>query len=244
MPGTQFVHYLPLATTVISAVFCVVIFRRYKQRKSGLHLLWWGIGIVTYGLGTALESAITLSGNTVALNKAWYIAGALLGGYPLAQGSVFLLLSRRTARVLTGVTLPLIVVVSVFVLLSPVNLDRLELHRPSGAILGWQWVRLFTPFINIYAFIFLVGGAILSAVRYARQTGGANGTRAIGNALIAFGAILPGIGGSFAKAGKVEALYIGEFVGILFIWAGYTMCVRDNALATHPTITPQHSVST
>ena len=31
---------------------------------------------------------VTLFGNSPALNKAWYIAGALLGGYPLAQGSV------------------------------------------------------------------------------------------------------------------------------------------------------------
>ncbi len=29
-----------------------------------------------------------------------------------------------------------------------------------------------------------------------------------------------------AKAGVVEALYVGEFIGIIFIWAGYAACVR------------------
>ena len=46
-------------------------------------------GVFAFGLGTALESSITLFGNTVWLNKRWYIAGAILGAYPLAQGTVF-----------------------------------------------------------------------------------------------------------------------------------------------------------
>ena len=48
----------------------------------------------------------------------------------------------------------------------------------------------------------------------------------MGNGLIAFGAMLPAVGGGMAKAGVVEALYVGEFVGLLFIWAGYAACVR------------------
>lgn len=220
------VHYLPIATTVLSAVFFVVLVRRYALRRSGPHLLWWAGGIFTYGLGTGLESAITLAGNSVALTKAWYIAGALLGGYPLAQGTVYLLLRRRTAHILTALTVPYIVLMAVLVLLSPVNIEALETYRPSGGILAWQWVRSMTPFINGYAALFLIGGAILSAVRYAGKTGG--GARAVGNGLIAFGAMLPGVGGVMAKAGMVEALYVGEFVGLLFIWAGYAACVRPS----------------
>ncbi len=76
----QPVHYLPIATTVLSAVFFVVLVRRYLATRSGPHLLWWASGIFAYGFGTALEGAITVAGNNVALTKAWYIAGALLGG--------------------------------------------------------------------------------------------------------------------------------------------------------------------
>ncbi len=218
------VHYLPIATTIISAIFCVVLFRRYRER-GGEHLKWWGIGMFTYGLGTALESSITIFGNSVVLTKAWYIAGALLGGYPLAQGSVYLHLKRKTANILTAITVPLLVVVSALVIASPVLMEHLEPHRPSGAVLGWQWVRLMTPFINLYSFVFLVGGALYSAYRFARSPDATAGNRAIGNALIAFGAILPGIGGSMAKAGFVEALYVGEFIGILLIFGGYRACV-------------------
>ena len=91
------VHYLPLLTTTLAILFAASLYRRWAQKRAP-HLWWWAVGITTYGLGTAIESAITLGGNTVALTKAWYIAGALLGGYPLAQGSLYLSWPRRLAN--------------------------------------------------------------------------------------------------------------------------------------------------
>lgn len=217
----QAIHYLPILTTIFSTYFLYHIGRRYRER-GGSHLFWWAAGVFTYGLGTLLESVITLHGNTPFLNKTWYVAGAFLGGYPLAQGSVYLHFKRSTANILTALTLPFIMVSSVFVFFSPVNVDLLEAHRPGGASLGWQWIRILTPFINIYAAIFLIGSAVWSAVRFTKIENGRY--RAIGNTLIAVGAILPGIGGGMAKAGVVEALYVGEFLGIILIYWGYRVC--------------------
>ncbi len=212
----SFVHYLPIATTVLAAIFTGVLLRQFAMTGSGPHLLWWAVGIACYGLGTALESAITLWGNSGLLNRLWYAAGALLGAYPLAQGTVWLLLRPRQAWVLTCLSAPVVVVLAALAVLSPANASALaeNPHRPSGAVLEWQWLRTLTPLVNGYAVLFLVGGAVLSAWRY-------SGARALGNALIAVGAILPGIGGGLAKAGIVEALYVGELVGLLLIWAGY-----------------------
>lgn len=221
------IHYIPIASTVLSAIFCGVLIRRRLAKGKGAHLVWWAIGVAAYGLGTGLEATITLLGNSGLLTKCWFVAGAFLGGYPLAQGTVYLLLKRRTANILSGLTVPFIVIMSILVFLSPINAEALEPHKPGGAALGWQWIRNFTPLINTYAVIFLIGGAILSAVRFARKT--ATRDRAIGNAFIAIGAILPGIGGGMAKAGMVEGLYIGEFVGIILIWIGYAWCVRGPA---------------
>ncbi|MEE8171025.1 MAG: hypothetical protein V3T70_10800, partial [Phycisphaerae bacterium] len=111
----QPIHYLPIATTVLCLVFCGLLLRRYQLKGKGAHLLWWAGGVFCYGVGTALEGSITLFGNTVALTKAWYIAGALFGGYPLAQGTVYLLLSRRTANILSVISLPLLLVLSICV---------------------------------------------------------------------------------------------------------------------------------
>src|SRR6266852_956593 len=108
------VHYLPVLTTLFSVFFLFQIGARYL-RKGGTHLLWWAIGVFTYGLGTFLEAFITLTGNDPLKNKLWYIAGAIIGGYPLAQGSVYLHFSKRTANILTSISLPFIVVASTLV---------------------------------------------------------------------------------------------------------------------------------
>ncbi len=221
------VHYIPLLTTGFAAVFAVILFRRWNERRTGPHLLWWAAGVVAYGIGTALEGSVTLFGNSIFLTKSWYIAGALFGGYPLAQGSVYLLLERKKAHLLTAISLPFIAIVAVFVILSPVDMTAFEAHRPTGSVLAWTWVRAMTPIINGYAVVFLIGGAILSAVRFAKKTQPGAGYRAAGNALIAFGALLPGVGGTMAKMGIIEALYIGEFVGLLFIWAGFSVATKS-----------------
>ncbi len=212
------VHYLPIATTLIALPFAVAVLARWR-RRGGLHLLWWGIGLFAYGVGTAVEGATTLFGWHPALFKAWYISGALLGGAPLAQGTVYLLLSRRTANRLSVALLTLVAVAAVCVLLAPVDTGLVEQHRLTGRVLAWRWVRLFSPFINLYAFVFLVGGATLSAIRFARDPAARH--RFLGNAAIAVGALLPGIGGSATRFGHTEVLYVTELVGLVLIWAGY-----------------------
>ena len=219
------VHYIPILTTVLSALFAYSLYRRWTVRHAP-HLWWWAFGITTYGIGTAVESSITLFGNTVVLTKLWYISGALLGGYPLAEGSLYLSWPRSFANRLTVLSLSFVIVASALVVLSPVDLAALEPTRPSGAVLAWHWVRLLTPFINLYAVFFLIGGAIRSAWIHYHDRG--HFYRAAGNALIALGAILPGIGGSFAKAGMVEVLYIGECLGLIIIWMGDRVCSRQD----------------
>ncbi len=221
------VHYLPIATTALSAAFVGALLARAHRRRWAPHLLWWAIGIFFYGLGTAIESSITLLGNTPTLNRLWYWAGAILGGYPLATGSAYLLLPRRKAHMLTAISLVVVVFASVMVFVVPIDATRLQAHRPSGDVLAWQWVRLLTPFINLYALVLLVGGALHSSVRFFLS--GRNPGRAVGTALIAVGGLLPGIGGAMTKGGLVEALYVGEFVGLVLIIAGYVACVRSPA---------------
>ena len=126
------VHYLPLVTTALSIGFAVYLFRSWTARRSGPHLLWWAWGAVCYGLGTLLEGTITLAGNSVWLTKGWYVAGALLGGYPLAQGAVFLHAHRKTAAALGWIMTTLVAVLAVLVFLSPANLAALEATRPSS----------------------------------------------------------------------------------------------------------------
>lgn len=221
------VHFIPLVTTVIAFAFAVVIFNRYRAKRSGPHLLWWCAGVALYGIGTLTESLVTLLGWHEVLFRSWYISGALLGGAPLAQGTVYLLFSRRLANRLAIVLLIAVAMAATFVLLTPIDHAAVETYRLSGSVMKWSWVRLFSPFINTYAFIFLVGGAVVSAWRF--RVSQATYHRVIGNVLIAVGALLPGIGGTATRMGHVEVLYVTELLGIILIWFGYRWNVRPTA---------------
>jgi hypothetical protein len=224
------IHFIPIATTFIALFFAWVVFRRWRERRSGPHLPWWAAGILLYGVGTFTEGFTTLFGWSEAVFKAWYISGALLGGVPLAQGTVYLLLKRKTANFLTGSITPFILIASVFVLLTPIDLGMVEAYRLSGRVMEWQWVRAFSPFLNTYALFFLVGGAALSAYRFSRKK--ATYDRFVGNVLIAVGALLPGIGGMATRMGYTEMLYVGEFLGIIMIFSGYRWNVRGRPAVT------------
>ena len=223
----SFVHYFPLGTSLVSIVFSTLLFRKYFKKRSP-HLFWWAFGVACYGSGTVVESLITLSGNTVLLNKLWYVTGALLGGYPLAQGSVYLSHTKKFGDRTTAITLPLVIIASILVFLSPVRMEMLQVTRPTGSILGWTWIRYLTPFINLYASFFLIGGAGYSAWKYFKNQH--DGYRAAGNALIAAGALMPAIGGTATKAGYVEVLYVLEFVGLILIWIGDRVCSVSSTL--------------
>lgn len=221
------VHYIPIATTILALAFSVVLLRRYRER-GGMHHLWWGIGALTYAAGTITESLTTVTGWHEPVFRAWYITGALLGGAPLAQGSVYLHFPRRTADALSAVLITTILVASVCVMMSPIRYDLVEQYRLSGKVLEWTWVRRFSPFINTYAFVFLVGLAIRSAWHFARKR--ETWHRVVGNVYIAVGGLLPGIGGTFTRFGHVEVLYVTEFVGLALIFVGYRYSVAGRLL--------------
>jgi len=229
--STNLIHYLPIVTTVVAIGFFRVLWRHWRREPSARYVMWWMIGVGLYGLGTLTEALTTIFGWQELVFRTWYIAGALLGGAPLAQGTVYLLLPKRTADRLAVALVTYIAVASAFVVSAPLVYESVEPNRLSGGVLAWQWVRLFSPLVNLYAVVFLIGGAIWSAWRYWRR--GDASSRVLGNILIAVGAILPGIGGGFARAGVVEVLYVTELIGLLLIWAGYRAITGDRLISIH-----------
>jgi hypothetical protein len=216
--------HLPILSTIISAAFAWVILARYRLKRQSYHLLWWGIGIGTYGVGTLIESLVTLLGWQSALFKAWYIAGALLGAAPLAIGTIYLLFGRRAGQIAVVLLGAAVSATSIFVILSPVRMELVDPKMLSGKALAWQSIRRVSPFINSLAALFLIGGAIYSAIRFFGYPESRHVS--IGNIFIAIGAILPGIGGMGSRMGRTELLYISEFIGMILIWIGYKYCQR------------------
>lgn len=226
-------HYIPIFTTLFSIFFLVQLYRHWRHKPEAKYLMWWTIGVFFFGLGTLTESINVLIGWSVINMKAWYIAGALLGAFPLAQGTVYLLLKRKTADRLSWFFAIYILVASLAIILAPVDMSLVDPTRLTGKVMTWTWARLFSILPNTYALVFLVGGAAWSAVQYAKKQN--SGNRALGNWLIAIGALLPGIGGSFTRFGYVEVLFVTEFIGLVLIWAGYRAMISTQTESIHAT---------
>lgn len=214
----KIIEYIPIVTTIFAIYFAKEIFGHYKVRRTN-YLLWWAIGVVTYGLGTLTESINALFGWSILNLKSWYIVGALLGALPLAQGSVYLLMSRRFANTTSYFFVSLILIAAISVVFTPVDIPKDFNYKLTGTVFEWRWVRFFSPLINLYSFVFLVGGAFYSAVKYYQTEKG--DARFKGNILIAIGGILPGIGGTFTRIGYVNVLFVTELLGLVLIYIGY-----------------------
>lgn len=216
---------------MLSGVFFGILYRHWNSKSRPAYLFWWMTGVLCYGLGTLTESLVSIFGWSEPVFKAWYILGALLGGFPLAQGSVYLIFAKRIADAMMVTVMVVIIAAAILVLLSPIDHQAVEPTRLTGSVLMWKKVRLITPLINIYAFIFLVGGAVYSAYRYSKDTKFKR--RFWGNVCIAIGGLLPGIGGSFSKFGYTEVLYVTELIGIVFIFAGYQLMRGDTTVSVY-----------
>ena len=218
-------HYISILSTIVTFIFAVAVYNRYRVRR-GAHLLIWSIGLLLYGIGTLTEVILLFSFNTLAL-KLWYLSGAMLTAAWLGQGTINLLVHRRGIApalniILTIVSLlalalillaPITPAAAAFNTAQPVSAQYGDILTRSGAIIA------LTILLNIYGTLTLVGGAIYSAFIFWRKKVLFN--RMIGNILIAIGALMPAIGGSFLKTGLPDFLYLSEFIGVILMYVGF-----------------------
>jgi hypothetical protein len=215
--------YLPFISSAISLVFALLVFRRYAERKS-THLLFWGIGLTFYAIGGFCEGYYGAFGWNPLVFRLWYLFGAILVAAWLGQGTVFLLAKKKWAVWTLGILLVGSVygLIRVFGAELDPSLVTTGVHTGSelsGSAIVTPGVRLLTPLFNVYGTVTLVGGAIWSAWIFFRKRVLLH--RTIGNILIAAGALAPAFGGSFSRFGIPGALYIGELIGAVLMFAGF-----------------------
>jgi len=227
---------LPFVSFVISLIFAFFVLKRYLERK-GAHLLLWGIGMVFYGLGGFCEAFYGTFGWNPLVFRLWYLFGAILVAAWLGQGTVYLLAKRRWAHA-TMVILALgslYGAIRVFTAQLDPSLMTASVHTGSelsGHAIVTSGVRVLTPFFNLYGTVTLVGGAAWSAWIFFRKRILLH--RTIGNVLIAVGAMLPAFGGTFSRFGVPSALYIGELLGAVILFAGFIRATTPMIGAVQP----------
>ena len=233
-------HYVPIFSTIVTLIFAIAVFERYR-RRGGAHLLLWGIGLILYGMGTLTEAVMLFTFQPLVL-KLWYLSGAMLTAAWLGQGTVHLLVRRRGVAKTLTVILSLVSIISAgLILAAPVtsaaayNLDLPASAQYKDILVRSGAIIALTIILNIYGTIGLVGGAIYSAFLFWRKQVLAN--RMVGNILIAAGALMPAMAGSFIKAGLVDWLYLSEFVGVVFMYAGFIQATAHRPVAEPKTAT-------
>lgn len=237
-------HYISILSTVVTFVFALAVFTRYR-RRGGTHLLLWGVGLVLFGLGTLTEAIMAFQFHPLAL-KVWYLCGAMLTAAWLGQGTVHLLVRKRgVASTLTVILGIVSLAAIILVLVAPVTSAAASYDVSQPASIQYKDILtrsapviILTILLNIYGTIGLVGGAIYSAFLFWRKKVLIN--RVLGNLFIAAGALMPAMAGSFVKAGLVDWLYLSEFVGVVLMYIGFIQATSHRTV-TEPGAVPAPS---
>jgi hypothetical protein len=227
------VQSIPILSTIVTFAFAAAVLARWRYKK-GPHLLLWGMGLIWYGLGTLAEVILAFTFNPLVL-KVWYLSGAMLTAAWLGQGTVYLLVRKRGLANILMVFLGCASLASLLLLLlAPITPAAANFHTglPASAQYKDILVRsggivFLTILLNIYGTLALVGGAIYSAFLFWRKH--VLVQRMLGNILIAAGAMMPAVGGSFVRAGLPDFLYWSEFLGVVIMYGGFML-----ATATRP----------
>jgi hypothetical protein len=240
MQSLSLAFILSVISTAVSGVFAFAVLRRWWEIRRP-HLFAWGFGLALYFVGSLAQVVLALTWSPLFF-ALWYWCGALMVAPWLGQGTVYLLVRRgniarniQMALILVGImTLPWTL------FLTPFNAnawypgaDVTTIYRdqvaPNGEVIhegimsgsSRGTVRFFSPIMNVWGTVALVGGAIYSAWIFRRKNIMRN--RVVGNWLIAAGGLLPALGGALIRLGDPSFQYIGAMLGAILIFIGYRM---------------------
>jgi cbb3-type cytochrome oxidase subunit 1 len=207
---------LPVAASLLAALFTLLLIRSFRWRRAGEKLLWAG-GFALFAAATACEAVAQGSGWSPGLFRGYYLCGGVLTVAWLGAGSAWLLLPPGARRPLAAGLILATVAAAATVLVAPVDLETLA-RAPSGgppadgALAGHAYVWAIA--LNTFGSVFLIGGALWSIVRRRR-------VRA--NLWIAAGALVLALATSMTRAGEYSILYLGELVGVALMFAGFNL---------------------
>jgi hypothetical protein len=218
-------------------VFAAYVLQRYVTRRK-LYFLFWGAGLAMFAVAS-LSGAMLTFGWSSFFFFTWYYFGALLTAAWIGQGTVYLLMRKRWAHVLSAILITASIVVAVMLIRVMPDLDR-SVFTTSESI-GEQYreimppideggyVRLATPFFNVYGLITLVGGALWSSYLFWRKRVLPN--RVIGNVLIAGGALVIASAGLLTRMGLGSVLYVGELVAAIMMFSGFLISAATRTVS-------------
>lgn len=209
--------YLALGSAIISGAFAALVLRQFLSRRKPYQLSW-GLGLALFTAASLLEFISELGGWTVTLYKVYFALHPTLVAL-LGLGTIYLLANRRFAQGFLVYFLIILVLLLVFTATAEVDESQFVPGRVVGGRAMPDAVRGLSFLFTIPGAAALIGGALWSWHK----------TRWSYNLLIAVGAILLSTGGSLARAGRADLLYIFLLVGIAVMFVGFLRSLEVGA---------------
>src|SRR3989304_3034390 len=155
---------IPFFSALVSLLFAAAVFDQYLARRKPYQLVWT-VGLLCYGVATAMEFGAWAFGLSTPVYRLWYLFGAVFGAAYLGMGTIYLLFPRRAAHAVMALLL-----VSSLLAVYRAWTATVDLGQVTGPVLsgegfpsGLAGPRVLTPFFNVFGTVALVGGGLYSA---------------------------------------------------------------------------------
>jgi hypothetical protein len=214
---------LAFVAVVVSSLFAQAMLVRYTAGHQPQHRAW-AIALAMFALASAALATGTSTGWDAGTFRVFYLLGAVVNVPWLAMGTVYLFAAPGTARrVLWGLVLFSGFAAGVLFSapMSPVHGTAI----PVGKDVFGALPRVLAAVGSGVAAVVIIGGAVLSAWRFARdRTAPGHGRMAVANTLIALGTLVLSSGGLVqGTVGHDEAFALSLAVGISVIYGGFVL---------------------
>jgi hypothetical protein len=216
---------LAFLATAVATVFAQATGVRYSRTKAP-HQGAWTFALALFALASAALATAASTGWDEGTFRAFYLLGAVLNVPWLALGTVYLLGGRviggRVRTVLiwfTGFAIGVMLAAPIHGVILPNG------GIPVGKDHFGALPRVLAAVGSGVGALVVFGGALYSAIRFARRRSPGAGALAGGNALIALGTLVLSSGGLMqGVVGQDEAFAISLAAGIVVIYAGFVVC--------------------
>jgi hypothetical protein len=214
---------LAFLATAVATVFAQATAVRWSRTRATYQGVW-SFALALFALASAALATGASTGWDEGTFRVFYLLGAILNVPWLALGTVYLLGGQRLGNrvragmlVFTGVALGVMLSTPIH---GTIPVDQIPVGKDHLDALP----RALAGIASGLGALVLFGGALWSAIGFARRRGegGRTGALAAGNALIALGTLVLSSGGLLqGVVGHDESFTLSLAIGITVIYAGF-----------------------
>jgi hypothetical protein len=217
---TQLDVALAAAATLIATAFALSTWDRWLRRRRPQEEAWT-ISLVLFAIGSGALWWGFVRGWSPGSFRVFYLAGAILNVPWLALGTLSLVIDAERVRRLRTWMIALSGLATGVLIVAPMRGTVPSRTLPEGRELFGVWPRVLAAVGSGVAAIVIIGVAVVTTVRFARQRT-TPARRVVGNVVIAVGTLVLSASGTLAgRLGEQRAFVVTLLFGIVLLFSGF-----------------------